>query len=498
MSNGGNVSASAALPTGLQTAIIVGAGASGLCTAIKLKQQGIDKFVILELSDGVGGTWRDNSYPGSGCDVPSHLYSFSFEPNPNWTRRFSRQPEILDYFEFVADKYKLRPHIVTNTRVDEARYDAENSTWKVTTDKGDVVEGRFLISGTGQLNRPFVPEIEGTDSFAGTAFHSARWNHDHDLTGKNIAVIGNGASAIQFVPEIVPKAANVTIFQRSANWIVEKPDRSYPAWERALYKYVKPLLWLSRQRIFYAFEMRFSSFKQGTWLNKVADKAAREHMEEELKTDEARALHIPDYPIGCKRVLISNDYLAAVQEPHVKVNTSGVAKIEADAIIGNDGQRHEIDTLIYSTGFKTSEFISPMKVVGVDGIDLNAAWKEGAEAHQGITVAGFPNFFMAYGPNTNLGHNSIIFMVECQVRYIMNCLNMVLARDLKALDVKREAMSAYNTRLQNALGDTIWAAGCDSWYKNDAGKIVNNWSGYALGYRKETRKLSWDDYQLIA
>lgn len=487
----------AKLPQDTQKAIIVGAGASGLCAAIKLKQQGINDFVILELSDGVGGTWRDNSYPGSGCDVPSHLYSFSFEPNPNWTRRFSRQPEILDYFEFVADKYGLRQHLITNTRVDEARFDEDAGLWRVTTAAGETVSGRFLISGTGQLNRPFVPALPGAENFKGTAFHSARWNHDVDLTGKRIAVIGNGASAIQFVPEIVPKAKAVTIFQRSANWIVEKPDRPYPAWERALYKMVKPLLWLSRQRIFYAFELRFSSFKQGTWLNKVAQKAALEHMEEELKTEEARKLHIPDYPIGCKRVLISNDYLAAVQEPHVSANTSGVKELTADAIIGNDGQRYEIDTLIYSTGFRTSEFIAPMKVIGAGGKDLNEAWKDGAEAHQGITVAGFPNFFMAYGPNTNLGHNSIIFMVECQIRYIMKCMNYVLKRGAKAVDVKPEAMSKYNTQLQDELGNTIWAAGCDSWYKNDAGKIVNNWSGYALGYRKETRKLSFDDYELI-
>lgn len=479
-----------------RTAVIVGAGASGLCMAIKLKKAGIDDFVILEKSDGVGGTWRDNSYPGSGCDVPSHLYSFSFEPNPNWTRRYSKQPEILDYFEFVADKYALRAHLQVNTGVNEARYDNTSGLWEVTTEHGETIKAQFLISGTGQLNRPFIPEIAGQGAFEGTAFHSARWNHAYDLKGKNIAVIGNGASAIQFVPEIVKEAASVTIFQRSPNWIVDKPDRPYAAWERALYKYVPGLLKLSRSRFYFTFEMRFSSFRQGTWLGRVAEKAGRAAMEEKLKTEEMRATQIPDYPMGCKRVLISNDYLESIQEPHVSVDTSGIAKLGVHSATSNSGKAYEIDTLIYSTGFRTSEFISPMKVVGEQGRDLNEAWAEGAEAHFGMTVAGFPNFFMAYGPNTNLGHNSIIFMIECQVRYIMQRLKKVRKEGAKTIDVKPGAMAAYNQTLQSDLAQSVWGASCESWYKTTSGKIVNNWSGYTLDYWRRTRKPDFSEYLL--
>jgi cation diffusion facilitator CzcD-associated flavoprotein CzcO len=477
---------------------ILGAGMGGLCMAVQLRKAGITSFVILEKGGRVGGTWRDNVYPGSGCDVPSHLYSFSFEPKLDWSRKFALQPEILDYMEHVARKYGLMPHIRFDTEVAEARFDETEGLWHVRTVSGEEITANVVVAGTGQLNRPAYPKLPGIESFAGKTFHSARWDHDYDLTGKTVAVIGNGASAIQFVPEIAPKVKKLTIFQRSANWIVPKKDRPYTKTELALFRAFPWIVRLQRYMIYLTLERNYLAFVKGSWFGKLFEKACRTELEAHIADPELRRKLTPDYPAGCKRILLSNDWFPAMARPNVDVVTSHISHVTPDAIVTEDGRSHQADAIIYSTGFETTTFLAPMKITGRGGLDLNDVWRSGAEAHRGIAVAGFPNFFMLYGPNTNLGHNSIIFMIECQVNYILQCIQALRGRGLRYLDVRKEAEDAFNRALQQDMQKTVWAAGCSSWYKTADGKVTNNWSSYTLRYWWQTRRPDFSEYALVS
>ncbi|MEX1155166.1 flavin-containing monooxygenase [Parvibaculum sp.] len=476
---------------------ILGAGAAGLCMAIRLQKAGIESFTILEKGVSVGGTWRDNTYPGSGCDVPSMLYSYSFEPKADWSRKFAGQAEIVDYFEGVARKYGLTPHIRFNTEVTEARFDEAAGLWRIRTASGEEIAANVLVSGVGQLNRPAFPKIDGLDAFKGAAFHSARWDHGVDLTGKNVAVIGNGASAIQFVPEIAPKVGRLTIFQRTPNWCVPKADRPFTEREKRLFRSMPWLVRAQRWLTWLMLERNFLAFTQGSWFGKMFEKATLKELEAHIADPELRRKLTPDYPAGCKRILLTNDWFPALSRPNVAVETSHIARVTENAVVTEDGVSHPADVVIFATGFESTDFLAPMKIVGRGNADLNEVWARGAEAHRGVAVAGFPNFFMLYGPNTNLGHNSIIFMIECQVNYIGQCIEALQNGKLRYIDVRREAMAAFNAALQKDMQKTVWAAGCSSWYKTADGKVTNNWSSFTARYWWEMRHPDFAEYALV-
>jgi cation diffusion facilitator CzcD-associated flavoprotein CzcO len=467
---------------------ILGAGASGLCMAIALRKAGIDSFTIIEKSGGVGGTWRDNTYPGAGCDVPSHLYSFSFAPNPDWSHAYSLQPEILEYFERCARDYDLYRHCRFRTELESAVYDEAAALWRLRTTEGEEIAAEVLVSGVGQLNRPMYPRLPGLETFRGKTFHSARWDHGYDLAGKRVGVIGNGASALQFIPKIAPVVGRLSVFQRSNNWVVPRGDRPYTEREKAWFRRSKWLRLLHRGLIYFLLENNFFAFRPNTFMAKVMERRARKLLAEQVPDPVLREKLTPDYPIGCKRILIGDDYYPALVRDNVEVVTDAITEVTETGIVTADGREHPLDVLIYATGFVTTSFLAPMGITGRYGIRLEEMWKEGAEAYLGVAVAGFPNFFMLYGPNTNLGHNSIIFMIECQVGYVAACIEELRTRGLRSLEVRPGAQAKFNKELQKGLGKSVWATGCTSWYKTDGGKITNNWSDFTVRYWWRTRR----------
>ncbi|HTF32667.1 MAG TPA: NAD(P)/FAD-dependent oxidoreductase [Myxococcota bacterium] len=484
-------------PHSSPTIAILGAGVAGLCMGIRLLKAGISSFIIFEKSDRVGGTWYDNSYPGAGCDVPSHLYCYSFEPNPNWSRKFSLQLEIQDYLDHCAVKYGLMKHIRFRTEIAGASFDEGQGVWRMRTTTGEELCAHVLVSATGQLNRPHVPKLLGLDCFEGTTFHSARWNHDHDLAGENVAVVGNGASAIQFVPCIARVARKVTIFQRSANYVVPRFDRAYKPWERWIFQNVPLALWLYRATIYWRLEARFFGFFRDSWVGKKLREGALKYLGQWVSDPALAERLTPDYPIGCKRILISDDYYESLVRPNVEVVTEPIAGVARRGIVTEDGISRSFDTIIFATGFETTSFLAPMQIEGLGGRKLAEEWRTGAEAYLGVTLSGYPNLFLLYGPNTNLGHNSIIFMIECQVNYVLQCIQQLMRQGLSYLDVRREAMDQYNQHVQRAIEKTAWAAGCHSWYKTESGKVTNNWSGFTVEYWWKTRQPDFGAYELV-
>jgi cation diffusion facilitator CzcD-associated flavoprotein CzcO len=485
--------ADAAWPAGAPAprVAVIGAGFSGLGMAVRLRQHGIESFTIYEKASSLGGTWRDNTYPGAACDVPSHLYSFSFHNKRDWTRKFAEQPEILDYLEHLADEHGLRGRIRFDTEVVSAEFDDATLTWRLRTTNvadgtDDEAEVDVLVAGTGQLNRPYVPELAGLEDFEGVAFHSARWRHDHDLHGRDVAVIGNGASAIQFVPPVAEQARSVTIFQRSTNYVAPKPDRAFRERERWVLAKVAPVQRLYRWSIYWRLEARFLLMRRDSRLGRWAQKKFADGLRPLVSDRLTETALVPDYPIGCKRILISNDWYPAITRPSVRTVTSPIEHIERDAVVTADGERHRADTIIFGTGFEATRFLGPMDVWGSGGRKLDDAWADGAEAHLGITVAGFPNLFLLYGPNTNLGHNSILVMVERQIEYVLRCLDAMADRGARAIDVAPEAMASYNDRVQRDLTRTVWAAACHSWYKTATGRITQNWPSFTVAYWRDT------------
>lgn len=468
--------------------VIIGSGFGGLGLAIRLKRAGIQSFTILEQADTLGGTWRDNCYPGAACDVPSMLYCLSFEPKLDWSRKWSGQAEIRAYMEECARRNGLLPHIRFGVRVEGARFDEAAGTWTVRTASGEEIVADVLVSGVGQLHRPRLPEIPGLDTFAGPQFHSARWNHDVELTGKRVGVIGNAASAVQFIPEIAPRVGHLTIFQRSANWIVPRGDRPYGPRERWLLTNVPGLarlyrfwLWLRGELLLYPV-MRRRPWAVRLWLQ-----TATRHLEAQIADPALRATLTPDYPIGGKRILIIDDFYPALARDNVELVTDAITRVTPEGVDTADGRHRPLDVLIYATGFQTNPFLAPMRLEGLGGRVLADDWRHGARAYLGLTVAGYPNFFMLYGPNTNLGHNSIIFMLECQIGYIMAALRTLIDEDLRYLDVQPVVMDAYNDEIQGVLRQSAWAAAGDSWYKDAEGNITNNWPYSTFDYWRRTR-----------
>ncbi len=483
-------------PTPLRVAII-GSGFSGLCLAIQLKKAGCEAFEIFEKADRLGGTWRENIYPGAACDSPSFAYCFSFEQKTDWSRKWAPQPEILDYMEHCATKYELWPHIRFGSDVARAHFDADAGLWHLHTGDGREIAAQVLVSGVGQLNRPHMPEIPGLESFAGESFHSARWNPEADLRGKTVAVIGNAASAIQFVPPLAREAKQLHIFQRSANWMLPKLDREYSEAEKRRFARYPLLARLYRAWLWLSFELRWPVFRGNRFLGRRIEKLTVDSIHDQISDPELRKALVPDYPIGGKRILISDDYYATLERPNVNVVTAGIDHLIRDAVVARDGTRYPVDAVILATGFESTSFLAPMKIAGLDHRSLETEWKDGAQAYLGLSVAGFPNFFMMYGPNTNLGHNSIIFMIECQTGYILDCLRQMDERGLAWIDVRQDAMKAYNQRIQHELRGTVWAETDHSWYKNADGKITNNWSGTTFRYWRRTRKADLSVYRQV-
>ncbi len=478
------------------TIAIIGTGFGGLCMAIQLENAGITSFVLLEKGDRVGGTWRDNTYPGAACDVQSLLYSFSFAPKSDWTRKYAPQKEIHSYLEGCADTYGLRSRIQFNKEVVSADFDEAQGLWTIATADGATLQVNVLITACGQLNRPAIPRIKGIETFAGKMFHSARWDHGYDFTGKTVAAIGTGASSIQFVPQIMPKVKKLTLFQRSAAWIIAKPDRPYTALENWLFKNIPVTARLSRFYYYLKNESRALAFTRLWWITRWVELETKWLAWRAIKDPVKRRKLIPDYRAGCKRILISNDWFPALNHDHADVVTEELDRIEPDAIVTRDGKRHPVDAIVYGTGFHATDFLAPMKIKGLNGQDLHATWRDGAEAYNGICVTGFPNLFMLYGPNTNLSHSSLVYMLEAQADYIVQAVQTMIGQGLRFVNVKADRQAEYDVKVQKRLDRSIWNSGCNSWYKTATGKNTSVWPGYTFSYRLMTNLFDPQDYEL--
>jgi cation diffusion facilitator CzcD-associated flavoprotein CzcO len=479
-----------------QHVIIVGAGFAGLGMAIRLKRAGIEDFTILEQAERVGGTWRDNHYPGAACDIESHLYSYSFEPYSGWSRTFAPQSEILAYLERCVEKDGLKPHLRLGEGVRSARYDEASATWRVETTRGECLRARILISGCGPLTRPALPELPGLNQFAGRSFHSARWDDTYPLECKRVAVIGTGASAIQIVPQIAPRVAQLHVFQRTPPWILPKFDHPYPE-ERRLQLQRSP--WrqaLSRQSFFWRHELSTLAFVRGrsSRLLRFGEFMARRHLFQSVKSPELRAQLLPSYSMGCKRVLLSNDYYPALTRPNVELVTQPIESVQPHGVRTLDGRERPVDALILATGFQAAEAVAPFEVRGKGGLDLDAAWSGGAEAYLGTAIAGFPNLFLLIGPNTGLGSSSMILMIEAQLAYVLDCIQTMRGRGLGSVEVRADAQRRFNQRLQGQLGNTVWASGCKAWYTTRSGRNTTLWPGATLEFRWRTRPFDLGAY----
>ncbi|HEX7323559.1 MAG TPA: NAD(P)/FAD-dependent oxidoreductase [Mycobacterium sp.] len=466
---------------------IIGAGFSGIAMGIKLRRAGIP-FTILERGDRIGGVWRDNTYPGAACDIPSHLYSYSFEPSADWSRKYGTQPEIQSYIEQCAQKYGVTERIRFGQDVRQAEFDETSAQWNVETGDGDDVASTFLVAATGQLSLPADPRVPGLKSFRGKVFHSARWDHSYDLRGKRVAVVGTGASAIQFVPQIAPRTAQLHILQRSAPYVLPKPDRPYTRLEKYLYRNFASTIVVSRTRQYVYHEVRVVPLTKGVGL-KAFERVWERHFRSQVHDARLREILRPDYAMGCKRVLISNDWYPTLNRPDVEVIPAGLVEVRPDSVVAADGSERGVDTIIFGTGFATNDFLAPMTVTGRDRRDLHQVWRAqgGAEAFKGIAVSGFPNLFLLYGPNTNLGHNSIIYMIESQADYVLEAMRYAASRGAHWLDVREDAQDEFNDDIQQRLAKTVWQAGCDSWYVTEAGKNTNNWPSFTFDYRRRVR-----------
>jgi cation diffusion facilitator CzcD-associated flavoprotein CzcO len=477
---------------------IIGAGFSGLAMAARLQEAGQRSFVILERANEVGGTWRDNTYPGCACDIMSHLYSFSFAPNPHWSRMYPQQPEILAYLKRFTDHYSLRQHLRLGTSLLAAHFEQDGGYWKLQAADGQIFTARTVVAALGPLNRPHYPDIPGLADFQGEVFHSAKWNHTYDLEGKRIAVIGTGASAIQFVPQIAPKVSALHLFQRSAPWIMPKPDRAVRAWEQRLFRRFPLTQRLLRHAIYWANELRGLLFMGNKTIQQWGKKKALKYLQKSVSDPELRQKLTPDYAIGCKRILISNDYYPALQLPQVQVHTEGIERITADAVCTKAGERLAVDAIILGTGFVAADFVVDMKIRGLDGQNLFDEWlRTGAQAYKGATVSGYPNWLFLVGPNTGGGHNSIVHIAESQVAYAMSYLEYLRQQPNGAyLDLKAEAQAAYNVELQQKMQQTVWLSGCKSWYLNQAGQNTTLYPGLNYQFRQITAKFDNQAYTL--
>ncbi len=477
---------------------IVGAGFAGLGLAIRLRQCGVSDFVVFERGDDIGGTWHDNTYPGCRCDVPSHLYSFSFAPNPHWSESFSPQPEIEDYLRRVAREHGVMPHVRLGHEMLSAVWDEAAAVWRIETSGGSWTADVFAPA-VGALSEPSTPSLPGLDTFEGTVFHSARWKHEHDLTGERVAVVGTGASAIQIVPQIQPKVARLEVYQRTAPWVLPRREREFTRLEKRLFTSLPVAQKLVRTGIYWGRELYVLGFTSHPKLMSAAERIARRHLAEQVPDPALRAKLTPGYRIGCKRILLANDYYPALSADNADVVTEPIREVTPTGIVTADGVAHDVDTIIFGTGFQVTAPPVARRVAGAGGRTLADAWSTGMQAYLGTTVAGFPNMFFLVGPNTGLGHSSMVFMIESQVAYILDALRVLERTGGAAVDVVPDVQAAYNTALQQRLQGTVWTnGGCVSWYLDASGRNTTLWPEYTWKYRWATRKFDPGSYVVRA
>jgi cation diffusion facilitator CzcD-associated flavoprotein CzcO len=473
---------------------IIGTGFSGLGMAIRLKQTGTNNFVILERADDIGGTWRDNTYPGCACDIPSHLYSFSFALNPNWSRVFSPQKEIWAYLRQCAERFGIIPHIRWNSPLEQAAWDDTAQQWQISTPQGKLT-AKVLVVGSGPLSEPSWPNIKGLADFKGKLFHSARWDHEYDLRGKRVAVIGTGASAIQFVPQIQPEVSRLVLFQRTPPWIVPRQDHDIPVWQRNLYRLLPLAQRLVRGIIYCQREIIALGLVYQPARVKEFEKLACKYLEKQVPDPGLRAKLIPDYSLGCKRILLSDDYYPALTQPNVQLVTEHIQEIRPDSIVTGDGTEYPVDAIICGTGFHATDTPVAQLIRGQEGKLLAEDWAEGSHAYLGTTIAGYPNLFIMIGPNTVLGHNSMVYMIESQISYILEALKIMKDRHLGSIEVQPAAQEHFNATLQSRMKGTVWNSGCKSWYLDKRGHNTTLWPGFTFTFRNLTRHFNPDVYK---
>ncbi|HTQ59866.1 MAG TPA: NAD(P)/FAD-dependent oxidoreductase [Candidatus Solibacter sp.] len=481
--------------------LIIGGGFSGLCMAIKLREAGMNSFLLIEKSDDIGGTWYDNRYPGCACDIPSHLYSFSFELSPEWTRMYPGQQEIHAYLKRCVDKYGLAPHIRLSTRFCEAVWNEKDNAWNVSAASPEAelrIRARVLVSGMGGLHVPNIPKLRGVERFAGPSFHSSQWNYDVALTGKNVAVIGSGASAIQFVPQIAANVEKLNLFLRTPPWIVPRLDFEFSEKAKRRFRRFWLARWAFRKHLFLRFEIRVLGFLGNRFVRGQATKIAKRHLQRQIKEPKLRAALTPKYELGCKRVLVSDDFYPTLTRPNVELVTEGIAEVREHSIVTADGIERPVDVLISGTGFRATEPLIGSRIVGRGGVEIHDAWRERMNAYYGITVNGYPNFFVLLGPNTGLGHNSIILMTEAQVRYVISCLKMMKRKKKNVIEVREEKQKRFVADVHRRLQSTVWqTGGCRSWYQDArTGENTTLWPGSVIEYVRRTRSASAADYNL--
>ncbi|WP_043264706.1 NAD(P)/FAD-dependent oxidoreductase [Streptomyces sp. CT34] len=477
---------------------VIGSGFGGLGAAVRLRRQGITDFVVLERADAVGGTWRDNSYPGCACDVPSHLYSFSFAPNPAWPRNFSGQRHIRAYLERVTDTFGLRPHIRFGAEVRALRWDSGRLRWEIDTAQG-AYTAEVVVSATGPLSDPQIPDVPGMADFTGKVFHSARWDHDYDLRGKRIAMVGTGASAIQIVPAIQPRVGKLTVFQRTPPWVMPRADRRISAVERWLHTKVPATRELRRQLLWGIRELQVGAFTKRPDELGLIETIARSHMRRAVKDPALRARLTPDYRIGCKRILLSNSWYPALVQPNVDLVSSGLREIRGNTLVAADGTEAEVDAIVFGTGFHVTDMPIAHRVTGAGGTTLAEEWKDGMAALRGSSAAGFPNFLTIIGPNTGLGNSSMILMIEAQLNYLADFMRQldVLGGGI-ALDARPSAVQEWTRTIQQRMRRTVWnTGGCDSWYLDANGRNTTAWPGTTAEFRRATRRVDLAEYEVL-
>lgn len=474
--------------------LITGTGFSGICVGIQLKKAGFHNFKIVEKANDVGGTWRDNHYPGAACDVKSNLYSFSFEPNPNWTREYSPQAEILEYIKYCVKKYELEQHILFNWEVKSATYDDETGIWELTNQRKEKLRANVAVVGNGPLHIPSLPNIEGINDFGGEIFHSSNWNHKYDLNDKNVCVIGTGASSIQFVPEIQPKVKNLYLMQRTAPWVLPKPDGPFSTRQNVMFEKIPFVQRMNREFIYYLNEAQLVGMKYEKRILKLGEMLGKYHINKYIKDEALRKKLTPNFSLGCKRVLLSNNYYPALAQNNVDVVTDGIKKFTKTSVLTNDGKSRKIDAIILGTGFHVADSFKFYNVKGKNGAALKDILGDSPEAYYGTSIHQFPNLFLMLGPNTGLGHNSMIYMIESQVNYIVDALHQMVRHNIKSIEVRKEVQDAFNEEIQKKLEGTIWLSGCKSWYLNEDGKNHTVWPGFTLEFRNQTKHIHLKDY----
>ncbi len=474
--------------------VILGAGMSGLCMAIQLKRAGIEDFVILEKQDGLGGTWWDNTYPGAHVDVPSPVYSFSFAPNPDWSRRFASAPEIQHYMQHVAERHGLLGHIRLGTRLTEATFDESSGRWSFSTDRGDELNARFFVCSTGPLSQLRWPDIPGLEAFRGRKLHSARWDHSYSMVGKRVAVIGTGSTASQLVPPVAAQAQQLHVFQRTANWVLPRLDRRYNTLDRWL-AHFPPYAALVRKSWMQILELGRRGFDEGTLARRSMLGTAAMHLKKQVPDETLRSKLVPPYPLGCKRIIYSNDFYPALMRSNVELVTDAIERITEHGIVTADGRERRIDALVCATGFDAVHLLSSVRVTGLGGRTLGEAWADGPEAYHGITVSGFPNMFLMLGPNTATGHTSTLLFIEPGVRHAITCMKAVREGGHRWIDVRPEVLNAYSRALHARLGGSVWSQ-CSSWYRMDNGRVVAIYPGFTQEYVKAVKHVDLSDYAL--